>query len=243
MKLMIPAALIAASAFGQVPGVVNPNIGRPNLPNAYRFGNILYPGGLPAHQQTHAGRLGAVVSGRPIPGVYGANRPGDLGNRRNRTVVVPYAVPVYYDPGYYGGYPVQQQQEQPNITVVVPQQPAPSVVINHHYGPETPRPDTTVQTRSGMQVFEGPKSAVQSTETSTAAAPRRERPSDAATIYLIALKDTSVRQAIGWWTEGNSLQYITPQSAINRVTLDQVDLDMTKQLNSERQLEFELRAR
>jgi len=73
----------------------------------------------------------------------------------------------------------------------------------------------------------------------SAGAPRDDRP----TIYLIALKDTTVRQAIGYWIEGENLAYVTPRAAINRITLDQVDRELSVQLNAERKLDFDLKAR
>lgn len=255
MKYLVPVTFLAVSAaLAQTPTVVNSRIGGPVIPNGTRFGNILYPGGLPsAHQQTFPSRLGANVGGRPIPGWNGVGgyggyggpgRPGRQG--RNQTIVVPYAVPVYYDPGYYAA------QQQPNITVVVPQQQTPSVVINHNYAPDTPRPimrdysDVELPKSGGLQVFEGPKSSAseaQPAEEKRAAAPGRTLASDTPNIYLIALKDSTVRQAIGWWTEGNTLHYVTPQSSINRITLDQVDYESSTKLNAERKLEFDLRIR
>lgn len=262
MKRAILVGLIAAAAgSAQTPTIVNSRVGGPVTPNGYRYGNILHPGGMPSYSQTHAGRLGATISGRPIPGVTGRGPYGGGGGfgggGRNRTIVVPYAVPVYYDPGYYGY--AQQEQQQPNITVVVPQQPAPSVVINHNYSPDNPQPVLRDYSgvdlpKSGLQVFEGPKSQ----DSSAAPAPKSAGPtapataaaratvaatSDSPTIYLVALKDGTLRQAIGWWIEGETLQYITPRSAINRVSLNQVDEDLSKKLNAERNLEFELHSR
>jgi hypothetical protein len=197
---------------------------------AYRFGNILFPGGIAPHQQTHAGRLGGVVSGVGV-GPRGPQFP----NQRNRTIVVPYAVPVYYgDPYGYAGYGYQQQN--PNVTVVVPQQPAPSVIINHNYTPETAKPvmreySESTPPESGIKVYEGPKPAAET--------PRKVE-IDKPTIYLVAFKDGNIRQAIGYWIEGADFSYVTPQSKINRVPLDTLDRELSEQLNSERNLEFDL---
>ena len=250
-RALLTIVFAAGMAAAQQPTVVSS--GPRTIPpaGAYRFGNILFPGGIAPHQQTHAGRVGGAVQGtiggypypgRPAPG-YGGGGPGFPG--RNRTVVVPYAVPVYYGDPYGYGYQ-QQQQQTPNVTVVVPQQPAPSVVINHHYTPETARPamreysDNELPETGGLRVYEGAK-----TEPAPARQPppRREPASDKPNIYLIALTDSTVRQSIGYWLEDGTVHYVTPQGTINHVSLDQVDREMSRQLNVDRGLEFELTPR
>jgi hypothetical protein len=147
---------------------------------------------------------------------------------------------VYYGDPYGYGY---QAQPAPNVTVVVPQQPPPSVVINHNYTPETANPvlrdySKTDLPGSGLKVYEGPR---QPTAAPAPAQPETRRVApDKPTIYLIALNDGTIRQAIGYWIEGTSLHYVTPQSSINNVALDSVDRELSVQLNSERNLEFDL---
>jgi hypothetical protein len=55
------------------------------------------------------------------------------------------------------------------------------------------------------------------------------------------MKDGTVRQAIGYWLQDSNLSYVTPQSAINHITLDQLDRQTTYQLNAERGLEFDIK--
>jgi hypothetical protein len=62
-----------------------------------------------------------------------------------------------------------------------------------------------------------------------------------ATIYLIALKDGSLRQAIGYWVQGDTLHYVTPDASINRLSGDIVDVQRSTDLNRERNLDFDLR--
>src|SRR4051812_1650447 len=101
---------LSVIAFGQVPSVVNTGPRMPVPQGASPYGNILFPGGTGGG--SHATNLGNSVSGiRP-------NRPGGgpgngNGGGRPRTIVVPYGIPVYTDPGYYN----QPQQYQPNVTV------------------------------------------------------------------------------------------------------------------------------
>jgi hypothetical protein len=112
------------------------------------------------------------------------------------------------------------------------------VIINQHYTPQEPakpvlRDYSNVDLpATSIKVYEGPKTPLETT-----AAPEAK-----ATIYLIALKDTSVRQAIGYWVEQDTLHYVTPKGSVNRVTLDMVDKEMTVQLNGERKLEFDWNA-
>ncbi len=168
---------------------------------------------------------------------------------RPRTVVVPYAVPVYAGPGYY-----EQQAPATNVTVVVPQQPTPSVIINQTFNQGDPAAMEVVSgaENRGLRVYETPRrveapaaatvppvAAAPVTAAGSAGAPRDDRP----TIYLIALKDTTVRQAIGYWIEGENLAYVTPRAAINRISLDQVDRELSVQLNAERKLDFDLKPR
>jgi hypothetical protein len=61
--------------------------------------------------------------------------------------------------------------------------------------------------------------------------------------YLIAYKDHSVYTALAYWMENGALNYVTPQSAHNQVSLDLLDLDLTKQLNARRGLPFNLISR
>jgi hypothetical protein len=235
MRSLVLVGIIGASTLlAQHPRGIGRGAGDVRPPGPNRFGNILFPGGMAPHQQTHAGRLGGVISGAGVGvGPYGRQFP----NQRNRTLVVPYAFPMYYgDPYAYGAYGYQQQN--PNVTVVMPQQPAPSVIINHNYTPETARPvmreysSESKPSDGGIKVYEGPKPAE----------PARKIASDKPTIYLIAFKDGNIRQALGYWIEGDEFSYVTPQSTISRVALDTVDRELSHQLNSERNLEFDLNA-
>jgi hypothetical protein len=250
-RLTLAAAFLALAggAVAQHLNTMSPVRPMPAPPNALRYGNILFPGGI-----SHPQRLGGTISGsipyRGVPqpierGVI--SRPGwggahGVGNR-GRTVVVPYAVPVYA--GGFGYADYGMPPEQPNVTVVVPQQPTPSVIINQHYTPqEASNPvmrdySSADLPESGIKVYEanprkpeGPK-----------AAPARSSVHDQEpTIYLIALKDTTVRQAIGYWVEDNTLHYVTPKASINHISMDMVDRDTTVRLNSERKLDFDFNA-
>jgi hypothetical protein len=207
--------------------------------NAFPFGNILFPGGIPQHPQN----LGTSVSGI-LPHNYGfrPNNRGGASEGHVRTVVIPYAVP-FYDP-YYA-----PQQQPPNVTVVVPQQPTPSVVINQNFTPDTAKPlmrdysendlPESNAPNSSVRVYEAPMRSGGTNNQPRSATPRAPV-DDKATIYLIALKDSTIHSAIGYWVEDGTLHYVTPQGTANRVTLDRVDKELTDQLNRERHVDFTL---
>jgi len=227
--------------------------------NAAPYGNILYPGGFPT-------ALGGTVSGNvPYTGVPQGYRGNWGGGGRNQTVVVPYAVPVYG--GGYVDYGAQGSQPPTNVTVVVPQQPATPVIINQTFGPDSAPTNQDIREYSandppesgGLHVYEPnkrseplprrqqPQAPSRSVEQAAPAAETRPMRSyvrdDQPTIYLIALKDTTVRQAIGYWVEGNTLKYVTPQASINHLSLDMVDRELSVRLNGERNLDFDLKSR
>jgi len=212
--------------------------------NASAYGNILFPGGIPSHPQ----RLGATIQGYPTHSTgYPAGSPPDAGHR-GRPLVVPYGVPVFFGGGGYS-YPYPyQQQAAPNVTVVIPQQSTPSVIINHNYVADSARPEMRDYSKedlpeakpsSGMRVYEAPTSS--SSPGENQARSRRAASDDRPTIYLIALSDSAVHSAIGYWIEGETLHYVTPQGSVNRVSLERLDKDLTMQLNRERKVDFELK--
>ena len=66
------------------------------------------------------------------------------------------------------------------------------------------------------------------------------RPDPRPTIYLIALQDGSVLQALGFWLQGDTLCYIARDSNPNQISLDRVDREASARVNLERGLEFKL---
>src|SRR2546422_65197 len=129
-KIAPLAVLIATTLYGQAIVKTGPSLLPP--PNASRYGNILFPGGTPA--AAPAPRLGSLVPNRGQYAGGGYVSPPSRNNGgpggRGRTIVVPYAYPVYFsDYGYNNGY--NPPQPQP-ITIVVPQQQqtVPTVIIN-----------------------------------------------------------------------------------------------------------------
>ena len=232
-----PSALFfATSLFGQAVFPTGPTLLPP--PNASRFGNINFPGGTPI--AAPAPRLGSLS---PNQGQYAGgylSPPVRANNFRrlgpDRTVVVPYAVPVYFND--YGGYNDPPQQTF-GLGMQTHQQNVPTVIINQTFGLALPEPtDDEAQSQSSVRIYKTP---VRSVAPELASSPRESSRDDRATIYLIAYKDSSIHSAIGYWTEGDTLHYVTQQGTVNRISLDQVDKPLSDQLNSERKVDFQIR--
>lgn len=238
LKFAPSAVFVATSLFGQAVFPTGPTVLPP--PNASRFGNILFPGGTPI--AAPAPRLGSLIpnhgqySGGYLspPARHGNSRP----DGRDRTVVVPYAFPVYFND--YGGYNYPPQQP---LTVVLqqPQQTVPTVIINQTFAAAIPEPnEDEAPAQSSVRIYKTP---VRAAAPEPAKAPREAAADDRATIYLIAYKDNSIHSAIGYWTEGDTLHYVTQQGKVNRISLDQVDKPLSDQLNSERKVDFQIKVK
>ena len=118
------------------------------------------------------------------------------------------------------------------------------VIINNSYVPETANPalreysPSELEESSGIRVYDGPKARTVPPPVQSGRSIMDEKP----TIYLIALKDGTIRQAIGYWQQGDTFHYVTPESSINHLSLAMVDRDRSVELNAERKLEFDLKA-
>ncbi len=233
-------ALIATAAFGQTRGQQYGSI--------TGFGNILYPGTghAPAHPP---GGVSQLSNGYPLGrlgSLYGpSTRYRPVHPRHGASSIV--AVPVYvggygygYDPGYAAGaYP---PAEAPPVDANA----APSVVINQNfiperatpvvreYGPATQRGNTSESQSSGLKMYEAPSHPYVDQQ---ATAVQEQQP----TIYLIAFRDHNIVPALGYWTEGSTLHYVTVDHDMNQASLELIDRDLSKQLNAERGVEFKLR--
>jgi hypothetical protein len=253
MRVMIAVLVVAPVAFAQ--GRLNP------LGNN---GNILHPG-IPATGAPGNGRMGVSPGGNilhpgipatgglaplaPIPfsGGFqrGAGQRGGGFGRAGSTVIVPYPIyGGYGGPGYAGAGFYQPQpgyydpiwgvyNPGPGDYAAQPQQPqSPTVVINQNFQPDTVRP--VLRDYSNAQLPEPTfKQVVPAPQTSGAV-------NDQPTIYLIALKDHTIVPVLGYWMDKGALSYVTVDSVIGHVPLDQVDREFSQRLNDERHIEFQL---
>ena len=132
----------------------------------------------------------------------------------------------YYDsyistyPGYT--YPVYQYNPSPNVTVIYPGQQQ-QAAAPAYTAPA--QPATRAYDQYGQQVQPG---------ASAPAAP------SGSPIYLIAMKDQTIRAAASYWVDGRTLHYVTLQHQETQTPLDSVDRGLSLQLNRERRVTFSL---
>jgi len=241
-----------ATAFGQgnppyysVGGfgsVVNPGTGHPpTLPYGPATGTApLFPTALAAN-----------IAGRPYG--YGGGGRADHGGH-SRTVIVPY--PIYYggfgSAGYGNGYgydtaPPVDQYGNP----IGNANTAPSVVINQNFVPDRPAPvvreygapgpDGVDPQSSGMRMYQAPPSHPYADAQADQPRSQRQAANDEQpTLYLLAFKDHSIVQALGYWMEGNTLHYVSVEHSLNQASIDLIDRSLSQRLNDERGVEFKL---
>jgi hypothetical protein len=243
MRYAVGAVLflsLLATAFGQ---------GRGPYSSLGGYGNVLYPGTGHAPSTPPGGINGPNFSGRfmgPSGRVFAnpfvANHP-----QHNRTAIVPY--PVFYGGGYGYGYdpnaayaPGYADQAPPIINSGA----VPSVVINQNFIPPQANPQVreynpndAQDQQSGMRLYQNSSHPYADAGDNTA---RRQPVGDEPTIYLIAFKDHSIVQALGYWMEGATLHYVSAEHSLNQASMDLIDRDLSQRLNDERGIEFRLPA-
>jgi hypothetical protein len=205
----------------------------PGLPGPYRPGNVLTPG-TPSQASPPAAHPGGLFAG---PGVE-PGRPPDhgrgSGRHRRGAIVYPY---VYfgYPYGYgNGGYAI-------DMGGVTTTSSSASYIVEGHLDTTTPREPHSRIYEVGPGAGDG-TAAVQS-ETP---ADNDELPAEAApgtgedVFYLIALRGGLIYAAREPWLLGNTVHFVTLQGDHYVVSLAEVDLDLSAQLNRERGLKFVL---
>ena len=122
-----------------------------------------------------------------------------------------YAAPPSYGYPYYG----------PDVTIVSgnPYFEPPRIVINEGYRPEQPAPV--------VREYPPPPNR---TESQTYQQP----------LYLIAFKDGIIRAARAYWTEDDTLHYVSMDGEVKRESLSSVDRELSERLNRERHVGFTL---
>jgi len=124
----------------------------------------------------------------------------------------PYTYSSYF-PGYAydpNAYGATTYQPSPNVTVIYP--PAAQQLSS-----ERARPVTREYDQNGQEV----------------------RPAGSP-LFLIAFTDHTIRTAISYRVDGNTLHYTTPEREEKEAPLNTVDRALSTQLNRERQVPFQL---
>ena len=62
-------------------------------------------------------------------------------------------------------------------------------------------------------------------------------------LTVLVFKDHTILGVTDYWLEGSEFHYVTSYGAHNAVPLEEIDVEMTAQLNRERGVEFVLRPR
>jgi len=168
--------------------------------------------------------------------------------RRNSVVAVPYPVVLGspylgygygYAPSYYGpdsGYG-SDSGYGPSYGYAQPQTPV--VVINQNFQPDTVNPvlrdySNTPLPEPTLRTFQNSSHPYDNQAAGNGLA------DDQPTIFLIAMKDHTILPSIAYWVMSDTLNYVTVDGRMNRVSMDLVDRDFSKQLNDERHVEFKL---
>ena len=182
------------------------------------YGNILHPG-VPSP--------GALRAPSPAP----RSVPGSSFNRGHRsyggnTVYVPYPIYGYgYGFGFDNFYQAPYAPEPP----APPEPPTPTIIINQNFQTEPVRPQFRDYSNTPL-----PEPGTVKVPPGSALA------DDQPTIFLIALRDRTILPVIAYWVDGENLNYVTVQSAVNHMSLAEVDRDFSKKLNADRNVPFAL---
>lgn len=122
-----------------------------------------------------------------------------------------YVAPPSYGYPYYG----------PDVTIVSgnPYYEPPRIVINEGYRPEQPSPS--------VREYPPPPNRPESKEYEQ-------------TLYLIAFKNGIIRAARAYWTEDDTLHYVSMDGEVKRESLSTVDRELSERLNHERHVAFTL---
>ena len=196
------------------------------VPGAICF-SLFLAAGLSAQNGAHPALRGTGGGGEHsiVPGRINRRAPVASGSN---LIAYPIAYPVYiggYDSSYMGAQapPDYQQQQQPNITIVMPPQqtPVPVIINNYYPGATTDNPNA------------GPTAPQSADDAAPAAEPSH---------YLIAYKDHTIYAAVAYWVDGDTLHYFTAGNTHNQVSLTLVDRDLTARLNKEAGVEVKLSA-
>jgi hypothetical protein len=206
------------------------------------FGGGISTGGLGGNMNisTHA-------SGVPAPGFPGVPGSGERRLYRGRsfnhgnTVIigVPYAVPYYSYPFTYYGYSSAMVDVYGNPMIDQPVNPAPNVIVIQPNGDQAYVPPDE-GAWGGPSIFVAPNapggnSGVVVYQPSAAPPEAQAKP-----LILLVFKDHSIYAVTDYWKDSNRLCYTTNYGSQNCAPVDQVDVDLTKKLNAERNIAFEL---
>jgi hypothetical protein len=133
-----------------------------------------------------------------------------------------YGWPFLYDGFGYGGYGYSDSFY------------APTYSYGYGYQPQAAPPVVVIEQSPPSVILEQPPPPP------PAAATTQWNRSDEPALYLIAFNDHNIKLAVAYWTEKNTLRYVTMEHKIKTAPLSSVDRDLSKRLNNERRMPFSL---
>ncbi len=164
------------------------------------------------HRGSPAPSVGRMHSAPPPAPV---RAPAPVRSYYGRPVAVPY--PVFIGGGYYAS-PADYGYA-----------PAPIAVVNQDFRPDSVNPSIIDYSNVPL-----PEPANDTDENGLK--------DDQPTVFLIALTDQTVVAAIAYWADGDTLNWVSRDAKVNKMSLSLVDRAFSKQLNDERHVEFKLPA-
>ncbi|MBM3784496.1 MAG: hypothetical protein FJW30_09065 [Acidobacteria bacterium] len=134
------------------------------------------------------------------------------------------SIPIGFGFGFAAQPWMQPVYAPPPAPVVIVNQQAPPppafVMVNPEYRPENPRPVMT--------------------EYSNTSKPYEHFQPGAPKVFLIALKDGTLRQAVAFWREDDTLHLVQPDHKQTSLKMTELDSASTVKFNAERGIEIRL---
>lgn len=125
-------------------------------------------------------------------------------------------VDSYYPSAGYGSAPVYYESAP---------QSAP-VVINEYYRPQTAQPRIRDYSNGGYGIEPTPQPT--------------SAPAKKPDFWLLAFPNGTIVLAVAYWTDHDTLHYVTRAKEQKQIPISALDRDLTDQLNQERGLEFRI---
>lgn len=189
------------------------------------FGNVLFPG---------TGHPPATPPGGITGAYFFQNAPKVRDHWPPGTVVL--SGPEVAGPEDSDGLPEQDYRPVTTIPASVLLGGPPQVIERQFIGQQdAPQPEGNYQ--SGAERPSEPTSGCESSVRGSVHK-AQQNCDGKPTVYLLALKDGSVLQSLGYWIRDSILYYVSIDYALNQISLALIDNGVSKRLNAERGINF-----
>jgi hypothetical protein len=164
------------------------------------------------------------VGFRGVGGIRGGDFRGYYGYGFRGYYGWPYSYPGFYA-GYYGPFYGDSGHVDPYYN----SDPSYAAGDAGYYSPPPPAPPMIVQQAPAPVVREYPP-APQAPQAQTYEDP----------LYLLAMRDGTIRAVLAYWAEGSAVHYVTLDHEQKQAPLSSVDRALSQRLNRERNVAFRL---